>query len=176
MSIYKIYCKNKNIKECYVGCSNNFLRRKSQHKTSCNNPKDQNYNYLLYKFIRENGGFDNWIWEVLEEVDCEDDYELRECERKWYDKIKPTLCRVVPNRTRKQLYYDCREINLLNKKKYYQENLEMCREKVRTYRKNNKEELNKKAKIYIKCEVCNKEYTYSNKHAHIRSKYHIDRM
>ena len=42
--IYKICCKDKNIEECYIGSSTNFVNRKNQHKNSCNNINNKEYN------------------------------------------------------------------------------------------------------------------------------------
>ena len=57
---YKIVCKDTNIKDCYVGHTTDFTRRKSQHKHLCYAENDKGYNIYVYEFIRENGGWDNW--------------------------------------------------------------------------------------------------------------------
>jgi hypothetical protein len=60
-SIYKIVCLDPNITDIYVGSTANFNSRRYQHKSSCNNPNSKIYNLYLYKFIRANGGWKNWI-------------------------------------------------------------------------------------------------------------------
>ena len=55
--IYEITCLDKNIKEHYIGYTTNFTERIRHHK----NKNSRKYNIKLYKFIRENGGWDNWI-------------------------------------------------------------------------------------------------------------------
>jgi len=65
--VYKIYCKDTSITDVYIGSSKNFVSRKYMHKSYCNNENTRYYNFKLYVFIRENGGFDNWEFEVLEE-------------------------------------------------------------------------------------------------------------
>ena len=60
MSVYKIYCKNSNITDCYVGSSKNVVKRIKQHKYNKDNK------IKLYNFIREHGGMDNWDFVVLE--------------------------------------------------------------------------------------------------------------
>jgi len=75
---YKFCCKNDNILNCYVGHTSNFNRRKSEHKSRCNNEKDKKYNFKLYQLIRENGGFDNWRMIEIHKQFCKD---KRECER-----------------------------------------------------------------------------------------------
>ena len=56
---YKIVCNDLNIKECYVGHTTSFRKRKTVHKNTCNNPNVECHNMPLYKFIRANGGWDN---------------------------------------------------------------------------------------------------------------------
>ena len=64
--IYRIFCKNENVSDLYIGHTTNFSQRKSCHKNSCENPNNSLYNIKLYKTIRENGGFDNFIIEPIE--------------------------------------------------------------------------------------------------------------
>ena len=63
--IYKIVCNDLNIKDCYVGHTINFIKRKSGHKRTWINEKNKYHNLNIYKFIRENGGWDNWNMLVL---------------------------------------------------------------------------------------------------------------
>ena len=61
--IYKICCKDLSVKDVYVGSTTNFVQRcqrRRDHKAVCNNEKGRDYNYYVYQFIRENGGWDNW--------------------------------------------------------------------------------------------------------------------
>ena len=51
--IYKIYCKDENIKDVYVGHTINFTQRKYSHVKACNN---LNNSVRIYKTIRVNGG------------------------------------------------------------------------------------------------------------------------
>ena len=74
--IYKLCCKNPEIKEIYVGSTTNFIKRKYKHKSACNNVKDKDYNYNIYKYIRENGGFSNWDMIEIEKHSCNDKNEL----------------------------------------------------------------------------------------------------
>ena len=55
--IYKIVCNDLNIKDCYVGHTTDFKSRKCKHKSVCNNANAKEFNYYVYKFIRENGGW-----------------------------------------------------------------------------------------------------------------------
>ncbi len=67
--IYKIY----NISQpdnIYIGSTTDFNRRKSQHKKNTTNKRNKAYNRLLYKYIRLEGGFDNFKMEILEKYPC----------------------------------------------------------------------------------------------------------
>ena len=69
---YKIVCRDLSIKDCYVGPTTDFNTRKSNHKTTCNNERDQvHYNFYLYQFIRENGGFENFDMILINTEQCE---------------------------------------------------------------------------------------------------------
>ncbi len=57
---YRIICKDLNIKDYYLGFTTEFKRRKHQHKLACTDKTDSNYDLIVYKAIRENGGWENW--------------------------------------------------------------------------------------------------------------------
>ena len=61
-----ISCRDETIPEIYIGSTSNFIRRRKQHFYSCNNPNSHCYNLKLYRFIRSNGGIDNFVMEILE--------------------------------------------------------------------------------------------------------------
>jgi predicted GIY-YIG superfamily endonuclease len=44
---YKIVCKDLNLNYCYVGHTTDFRRRKTEHKSSCINENDKDYNYKI---------------------------------------------------------------------------------------------------------------------------------
>ena len=74
--IYKLCCRDPTIKDVYVGSTKNLRVRKNQHKTNCNNENLKFYNYNVYRFIRDNGSFDNWDLIQLEEVEYNTRAEL----------------------------------------------------------------------------------------------------
>jgi hypothetical protein len=47
-------------------------RRKWQHKNACNNETYKNYYFNVYKFIRDNGGWDNWDMIEIERFEAID--------------------------------------------------------------------------------------------------------
>ena len=83
--IYRLTCVNPTIKERYIGSCWDIHGRNIRHKSHCHNNKNvKEYNFPVYKFIRENGGYDNWYMVTLDCVDCEDD-ELLEYEQHYID-------------------------------------------------------------------------------------------
>jgi hypothetical protein len=78
VSFYKFVCKDPSILYSYVGHTTSFSKRKSGHKTNCNNPKRKAHNIPLYVFIRANGGFENWSMIEIQSQICKD---KREAER-----------------------------------------------------------------------------------------------
>ena len=89
--VYVIKCKDENIKDCYIGSTKNLCRRKKQHKSDCNNPNSKAYNYKVYEFIRNNGGFDNFTVETIKEVEVENKKELSQFELEQYTLLQPSL-------------------------------------------------------------------------------------
>lgn len=87
--VYKLYCEG--INEFYIGSCWDMKDRKKQHKHNCNNPKRNEYNYKVYVFIRLNGGFDNWKFEILVEKEFENKSALKIKEQEYINLLKPSL-------------------------------------------------------------------------------------
>merc|ERR1712074_213099 len=90
-TIYKIVCKDPKITDCYVGSTTSHLKRKSKHKYDCNNEKSENYNFPVYRFIRDNGGWENWEFVLLEDYPCKTKKQLNIRERFWFEKLGAKL-------------------------------------------------------------------------------------
>ena len=73
---YKLSCKDKSITEVYIGSTTNFTKRKHAHKSASNNSNNKKYTAQKYKFIRENGGWDNWEMIEIENFPCKTSREL----------------------------------------------------------------------------------------------------
>lgn len=145
-TIYKLFCKTTN--DCYVGSTIDFNNRKKQHK--------QDYyfsNSKLYKFIRENNGFDNFEYEILEKKTYPGILTMREREREFFELLNPTLNTNCPTRT-------------------YVEHLQIQRQ----YRKNNKDKINEKNKEKVFCKVCDCNVSRGHLSAHKKSKKHIKNL
>ena len=89
--IYKIVCKDINIKDFYVAQTTDFIRRQYKHKYDCNNPNSKKYNKYVYKFIRNNGGWQNWDMIEIEKYNCNGIAGAWERETYWLEELKPTL-------------------------------------------------------------------------------------
>lgn len=113
--IYKIVCKDLDICECYIGHTTNFTRRKIEHKSRCNTKTSEHYNQHKYKFIRDNGGWDNWDMIEIEKFCCNDSNEAKARERYWIEQIG-TLNKTLPNRTRKE-YYELNKEQIIEKQR-----------------------------------------------------------
>ena len=87
-SVYKLCCKDKKVKDIYIGITRNFSDRKALHKQECNDTKNK---LILYKVMRENGGFDNWNMIELEKIECGDKKEAKSKEKVYIEKYKATL-------------------------------------------------------------------------------------
>jgi hypothetical protein len=105
--IYKIYCKDKNITDVYVGHTTNFIQRKYSHKIACNNLTND---LKIYNVIRCNGGWDNWDMVEIAKYNCKDSTEARIKEQQHYDILKSSLNSCPPYVDIKQ--YFCSDCNL----------------------------------------------------------------
>ena len=73
--IYKICCNDLNVKYVYVRHTTNFIKRKANHKSNCNNSGGKIYNLKVYQTIRDNGNWDNWSMIKIEDYPCNDKLE-----------------------------------------------------------------------------------------------------
>jgi len=67
-TFYKLQSKNPEITDFYIGSTENFTIRKQLHKSDCNNINYKNYNLKVYIFIRLNGGFENFEFEIIDVI------------------------------------------------------------------------------------------------------------
>jgi len=117
--IYKITCKDPLITDLYVGHTTNFVQRKHGHKQSCINEKSGNYNCKLYKTIRANGGWDNWVMEIVAFFKCNDHYEARIKEQEYFTSLNATLNSLEPLPKPKPKPIETPQLNKEIKKIYF---------------------------------------------------------
>ena len=56
-AIYKFVCRDKSVKDEYIGSTKNLHQRIKVHKCRCNNSNSSSYNLKVYQFMRVNGGY-----------------------------------------------------------------------------------------------------------------------
>lgn len=149
--IYKLCCKDPEVKEIYVGSTTNFSRRKAQHKVSCNNQNSLKYDYNVYQFIRETGNFENWDMVELEKCSVKDKKELHTRERYFLESLNAQLNKNIPTRTRLEYCETNKEWIAEKKKTYHEANKEQIAEKYKIYRESNREAFVERQKVY--CEA-----------------------
>ena len=145
--VYKISSVNDDIKEFYIGSTEDFNRRVKYHESAYNSGCD----YKVYTFIRENGGLNTWDICPIEIIDFPiSTEELRQYEQGYLDKYKPEL--------NSQRAFG---IDLEQRKLYKRQNgIE--------YREKNKEKIKKSKLTPLQCPHCDKMITRCNLAGHIR--------
>lgn len=147
--IYKLCCNDINVKDLYVGSTTNFKQRKRLHRSACKTETNKSYNVKVYKFIRENGGFENWSMILITEFNCNNKLELLREERKHIDELQSSLNCKKPTRTRKEYQIECLKPY---QKQYRIDNKEKIKEK------NKKYNLEKLGCRFCKCDISKKHF------------------
>tara|TARA_R110002012_G_C11444783_1_gene591036 strand:- start:61 stop:573 length:513 start_codon:yes stop_codon:yes gene_type:complete len=158
--IYKLYCLDDNIKECYIGSCWDIKVRMGKHNSTCNNINRPEYNYKVYTFIRTNGGWCNWDYEYYE-VEVIDKTDLRMKEQDRMDIEVNILLNEV------RAYTDRAEYEKQN----YIDNKASIRLNQKQYRIDNKKSINLKQNQKYECD-CGGRYRHSNKKRHLRTYKH----
>ena len=146
--IYKLCCKNPDITEIYIGSTTNKYRRKNCHKSNCNNVNGKDYNYYVYQFIRNNGGFENWDFVEIESYQAINKGDLHKREREWIEELKSDLNQNIPTRTDKEYRESNKDVITERKKKYYEENKDEKLSKSKEYYEAHKDKKLRKSKEY----------------------------
>ena len=74
--IYRIYCLDNNITDCYIGLTTDFIRRKYQHKHG-----SQLKDSKLYSCIKEYGGWENWNMSIIYKFENDENINKAYCEK-----------------------------------------------------------------------------------------------
>lgn len=176
--VYKLCCKDPEITDIYIGSTTNFIRRKCNHNTVCNNENDKHHKLKVYQFIREHGGFDNWTMVQLKSYVCLNKRELLTIERNHFEELKPSLNSNIPSRTKREFYKQSEQVDKIKSQKqtYYIKNKDKIAETQKKYKENNKEVIAKKIAerqaIKVVCE-CGSEVGKDYLPMHKKSKKHI---
>lgn len=169
--IYKIESNDSNITDLYVGSTTNFVKRKYEHKTNCNNVNRKGYNSNVYKFIRANGGWDNFTMVWIEDYPCNSKVEALAQEQYHYKLLKAKLNSNVPGRNKKDYLIDNKNKIQEQKKRYNKDNQDKIQEYQHQYRQDNKLKIQERQKTKFDC-PCGGKYTNTGKARHIKSKKH----
>ena len=141
--IYMIKKQNDfNNDNVYIGSTCNFIRRKHQHKSICNNENSKDYNLKLYQYIRENDGWDAWVIIKIIDYPCSNKSQLNIIERNYIDDYKSKLNCTIPTRTRAEYRIDNKE----KIEKYFIDNKEKITQQKKQYQDDNKEKIAQRKK------------------------------
>ena len=180
--IYKLCCKNPEIKQIYIGSTANEIRkRKNQHKSDCYNKNRESYNLYVYQFIRDNGGFQNWSIIIIENYPCENKRELEKRERYYIELLNATLNSYNSYRTEEEKKEQLKKCT----KEWKEKNKDKNKEKTKEYQKNNKQQYKdyqKKYKDKIRDKIKKEKYTcicgsiirLADKTTHFKTKKHLN--
>jgi hypothetical protein len=112
----------------YIGSTTDFIRRKSEYKNSCNSEKSKEYNKKKYQYIRENGGWGEWLMVEIEKHPCNDGNEARTREEYWKCHFKSQLNAIRAYRTEEQRIEQNKEYHKQHKDKRSEQNKEYCKQ------------------------------------------------
>jgi molecular chaperone DnaK (HSP70) len=166
--VYKIYCKDPNVKEIYIGSTVDFKRRISEHKRRWYNENSREYNHFIYQFIRQNGGWDCFNMEIVEECNVNDKKALLERERFYILQNENKLNKQIVGRTQKEYYENNKDNIIKYAKQRYENNTELILERNKQYREKNKDKIKQQQKEYYETNKeqileINKQYREKNK-------------
>jgi len=176
--IYKICCKDTKITDIYIGSTCNFTRRKYYHKGACNNEKHISYNFPLYKFIRDKGGWTNWNMVLVKYFPCNSRLELLQEEQIVIEEFGEytTLNRI---RTWRSEEYKKEQMQKISKR-HYEDNKEEITKRHKKWQKNNEEKFQEYQKNWRKspytCLLCNRTVNRGSKSAHEKTKIHLENL
>lgn len=173
--IYKLCCRDLEIKEEYIGSTTSFTKRKTQHKSICANENSNMYNYPVYVCIRQNGGWNNWDMVEVEKYKATDKHDLHKRERYWMETSKSSLNKRIPSHIKKE-YQKIYRINnkekvLDGQKNYRINNKEKVLEYQKNYLEKNKDRILERDKEKIICE-CGRMIRKRDKSTHLKTKIH----
>ena len=143
----KIYCIRNTINDdIYIGSTCQSLsKRMALHRYDSTTLKKQNRK--IYKLMTEYGS-DKFYIELIEDYPCENIYQLQRKEGETIRDMKPSLNMVVAGRTPKEYYEQNVELIKQKRKEYYEQNAEILKQKDKQYYEQNAEILKQKNKEY----------------------------
>lgn len=128
--IYAIECLVND--DFYIGSTLNLDKRIKRHKSNTYHSKEKFFQ-KLYVNVRENGGWDNYKFVIVEENIISS--QLRKQEQFYFELLSPSLNSINPILTRSRR----RKMDIVYRKRAYERNPEKIKEKWRNAYWNNKE-------------------------------------
>lgn len=177
--IYRIFSDNCDY--VYVGSTTNFVSRKANHKSNCNNKTKSSYNYKVYEIIRANGGWENFKMLEIEEYFCESSKQAKKREQYWIDFYKANLNSKksfggeTKEEAKKQYILEHKEEILQKQKEYYIENSDKRIQYAKQYRCEYAKQISDKRKEKFTCQ-CGVISRISDKSKHYKTKKHLDAL
>ena len=136
----------------YIGSTTDFRRRKTRHKSVCNNENDRDYNLKVYVMIRANGGWDAFEMKPVKEYSCENKIQLTIEEERIRKEMNAKLnsqrayTTIVEKKEYINEYYQQHKDE---RKEYREQKKEMIFEKKKKYREQNKEKKSRKEETIL---------------------------
>lgn len=176
--IYKIVHKENKEDVLYIGHTTNFRKRKNHHKTTCNNNTNINSHshYKIYKYIRENGGWDCFVMSEVEKYPSKSKSKVREREQYWFNQFNPILNNKKAFSTEdeiKEYYLSYPQVNKEKRQKWENEYYKKNKEKIVNYHKEWYIANKNKLKEVVLCE-CSQYVTRNCLTRHKKSKQHLN--
>mgnify|MGYP003661169026 CR=1 FL=1 len=175
--VYKLYCKDENIKKIYIGSSINLDARIQKHKHNTLNENSPKHHLNVYKQIRECGNWDNWNCEVLDELKNPTRSQLIQLERMYYEEnidiatLNTTYC----GRTKKETSIAWNKKNPNYWQNYRNTHTENFKKYNAKYYAENRDKINKYYNEKKQCE-CGVSVCRSGMDRHRKTKKHINLM
>ena len=117
---YQIVCLDAKVTDSYIGTTRDLKRRCIKHKSVCHKENSPGYKFKLYKFIRKNGGWSNWVMFPLDVLETDDYVAVRQKETELMKLHKSTLNTINSYRSFEDKKVYDKEFYLLNKIKINQ--------------------------------------------------------
>jgi len=99
----------------YVGHTTCWDKRKSRHKSNCNNEGGTHYNLKLYQMMRDNRGWDMFRMIEVEKYSCNDKREAGKRENDIMKELKPNMNMIRSFGIKEELEQIQREYKIINR-------------------------------------------------------------
>ena len=142
--VYKIKCKDPLVPDFYLGYATcPLVQVAKMFSTRCKH----DMTWPVCEFVRQNGGFENWVFERLPIKSCSTALEARTELRNHFNANPPSLNKQLPTRTNKE--YASGEKNKEAQKNYRLTHLDKIHEDQRNHYQRNRTTLLKNRRAYL---------------------------